>query len=69
MNRYDAKGFAQWAVVPDIRYWNGDQRRNWAPYVLTGGFSLGHYGAAQSAARMLRAKGIACYPELVGITP
>lgn len=57
--------FPQWAVVPDIRHWHGDPRRNRAPYVLTGGISLGCYGHAQSAARQLRAKGIACYPELL----
>lgn len=57
--------FAQWAVVPDLRPWRGDQRRNRAPYVFSGGISLSCYGHMQSAARELRARGIPCYPELI----
>lgn len=56
---------AQWAVVPDIRHWRGDQRRNHAPYMLTGGLSYGCLNWAQWAARELRARKIACYVEII----
>lgn len=56
---------AQWAVVPDIRHWHGDQRRNWSPYVLTGGMSYTCLNSAQWAAKVLRQRGIGCYVELI----
>lgn len=56
---------AQWAVVPAIRPWDGDRRTDRTPYALTGSMSLGAMGVAQFAARQLRARGIACYVELI----
>jgi len=56
---------AQWAVTPDIRPWRGDMRRDHSPYVLTGGMDIGSMGVAQFAARQLRARGIACFVELI----
>jgi hypothetical protein len=55
----------QWAVVPDIRYWRGDLRRDWSPYVLTGGISGSCLNVAQWAAGMLRKRGIDCYVEMI----
>lgn len=57
---------AQWAVVPDIRPHNGDMRRDFTPYVLTGGISWTCLSIAQYAARDIRARGNACYVEMVG---
>lgn len=55
----------QWAVVPDIRHWRGDQRRDWSPYVFTGGMSYGCLNVAQWAADKLRKRGIGCYVEMI----
>lgn len=60
------KPAAQWAVMPDIRPWRGDNRRNRAPYVLCGDMFIDSMGHAQQAARALRARGIPCYVELIG---
>lgn len=57
--------FPQWALVPDIRPWRGDFRRDRTPYALSGGISLSCYGHMQTAARVLRSRGIACYIELL----
>lgn len=56
---------AQWAVVPDIRPWRGDLRRDYTPYVLTGGMNAGCLNLANWAKRQLKERGIACYVELV----
>lgn len=58
---------AQWAVVPDIRPWHGDTRRNSAPYVLTDSPFIDGYNLARYAAQQLRKRGIACYVEMLGI--
>lgn len=57
---------AQWAVVPDIRHWHGDMRRNWSPYVLTGSMSYSGLNHAQWAAEKLRRRGVGCFVELIG---
>ena len=55
----------QWAVLPDLRPWRGDTRRNRAPYVLTDSQFIDGYDLARYAAHQLRARGIACYVELI----
>jgi len=56
---------AQWAVVPDIRPWRGDTRRNGTPYVLTDSPFIDGYNLACYAKRELNKRGIACYVELI----
>lgn len=56
---------SQWAVIPDLRPWHGDLRRDRSPYVLTGGISYGCLNAAQFAAHALRCKGVSCYVEMI----
>lgn len=57
---------AQWAVLPDLRPWRGDTRRNNAPYVLTDSPFIDGYNLARYAAHQLRKRGIACYVEMIG---
>lgn len=54
-----------WAVLPLLSPWNGDMRRNGAPYVLTGGLTADCLNVANMAKRILTARGIACYVEVM----
>lgn len=56
---------AQWGVVPSIRHWNGDPRRNWTPYFYVGKMSWDGLFLAQHAAQELRKRGIACHIEMI----
>jgi hypothetical protein len=53
------------AVLPLLSPHNGDLRRNSAPYVLTGGLSADCLNLANMAKRILTARGIACYVEVL----
>jgi len=55
----------QWAVIPDIRPWRGDQARDWTPYYFSGGISWACLHSAQFAAGKLRKIGIPCYVDMV----
>ena len=57
----------QWAVLPLIKPYDGDMRRNLEPYVLTGGFSMANFNLAQWAKRILEKCGIACYVDMLGV--
>lgn len=56
---------AQWAVVPSLSPWRGDQRRNWAPYFYAGNMHYSGLFLAQHAAQELRKRGIACHVDLI----
>lgn len=56
---------AQWTVVPDLRPWRGDMRRNPAPYYIGAGMSLNELVFAQSVKRILESRGIACHVQLI----
>jgi len=56
----------QWAVLPLIKPYDGDMRRNLEPYVLAGGFSMSDYSIAVWAKRILEKRGIACYVDMLG---
>lgn len=55
----------QFAVMPDIRHWHGDLRRDWSPYFVTGGLSYACLNTAQWGAMHLRKRGISCYLEVI----
>lgn len=57
--------FPVWAVVPDIRPWRGDRRRDRSPYFFAPSFSGSSMNFCNYVARELRGKGIACYVELI----
>lgn len=58
-------GKAVWAVVPDLRPWRGDMRRNSQPYYYGKGMSGSELQFAQYVKRELQGRGVACYVELV----
>lgn len=53
------------AIVPSIAHWHGDMRRDYAPYVLTGGTSYADLNTANSAMRWLNKRGISCHLEVL----
>lgn len=53
------------AVLPLLKPWRGDMRRNPAPYVLTNGLTWSDLGLAQFAKRELELRGIACYVDVI----
>lgn len=57
----------QWAVLPLIKPYDGDMRRNTSPYVLSGGVTMSDYSHAVWAKRELCNRGVNCYVDMVGV--
>ena len=56
---------ANWSVLPSIRHWRGDTRRNLGPYYIGKGSSGNELGFAQYVKRELTSRGLRCYVALV----
>lgn len=56
---------ASFCVVPDLRPWNGDLRRNPAPYYIGKGISYTEHGFCNYVCSILRGRGISCRVEIV----
>ena len=54
-----------WGVVPDIRPWRGDLRRNRSAYFLSPSMSGDNLSYCNWVASILRKRGIACFVDLV----
>jgi len=54
-----------WAVIPSLKPWRGDTRRNPEPYYIGQGMSWAEYNQAQSAKATLERRGVACYVYLM----
>lgn len=54
-----------WAVLPLIKPWAGDIRRNHQPYYIGQGMGWLEYVQAQSAKLELERRGIPCYTYLM----
>jgi len=54
-----------WTVLPSIRHWRGDMRRNWQPYYIGQGMSWTEYNQARVAKQDLERRGIACHVYLL----
>ena len=57
-----------YAIVPSIKHWSGDQRRDNRPYMTTLGISYGDLNVANMAMRELNRRGIKCHLEIVEAT-
>jgi len=54
-----------WAVIPSLRPWRGDTRRNSQPYYIGQGMSWTEYNQARVAKQSLERRGIACHVYLL----
>lgn len=54
-----------WAVLPDIRHWRGDLRRDYSPYFYAWSHSMQSLRYCQYVAAKLRARGISCFVDIV----